>query len=279
MGSAAKSARRIVSRIGSAPDGAATPQQVTLSCHGFAGGRRGSCAACCCQSILKVEIRGEHLFPNVTTSISRSCRCSHALPILRHKLHVFAHAAILACLQNAAGGGADSDVRLVYVSTHAEGVTRVLCFSDAKDQYTRDAYAEDAAGLTRRLAQLDEHLQVRICSKVHVMSLFAVVCRHASCILCCFSDVCVYVAQQEVNAELDQLEDSSNLDMSLITDAPSRRHQRSPSLTSRLSATLSTRSSTSEGAQPDPRLLQLTTQNKCCKMAQPVSGPHAAPFG
>jgi hypothetical protein len=52
-------------------------------------------------------------------------------------------------------------VRLVYVSTHAEGVTRVLCFSDAKDQYTRDAYAEDAAGLTRRLAQLDEHLQVQ----------------------------------------------------------------------------------------------------------------------
>ena len=72
-----------------------------------------------------------------------------------------ASAAILLRLQNAAGGGAESDVRLVYVSTHAEGVTRVLCFSDAKDQYTRDAYAEDAAGLTRRLAQLDEHLQVR----------------------------------------------------------------------------------------------------------------------
>lgn len=53
---------------------------------------------------------------------------------------------------------------------------------------------------------------------------------------------------QEVNAKLDQLEASSNLDMSLITDAPSRRHQRSPSLTSRLSATLSTRSSTSDGA-------------------------------
>ena len=30
VGSAAKSARRIVSRIGSAPDGAATPQQVTV---------------------------------------------------------------------------------------------------------------------------------------------------------------------------------------------------------------------------------------------------------
>ena len=30
VGSAAKSARRIVSRIGSAPDGAATPQQVPL---------------------------------------------------------------------------------------------------------------------------------------------------------------------------------------------------------------------------------------------------------
>ena len=66
--------------------------------------------------------------------------------------------------------------------------------------------------------------------------------------------------QQEVNTELDQLEDSSNLDMSLITDAPSRRHQQSPSLTSRLSATLSTRSSTSEGAQRALRRMQLTKQ-------------------
>lgn len=65
-------------------------------------------------------------------------------------------------LQSNAGNasGSDSDMRLVYVSTHAEGVTRVLCFSDTKDQYTRDAYAEDAAGLTRRLAKLDEQLQV-----------------------------------------------------------------------------------------------------------------------
>jgi hypothetical protein len=70
------------------------------------------------------------------------------------------HLPVLFWLQSTAGG-ADSDVRLVYVSTHAEGVTRVLCFSDSKDQYTRDAYAEDAAGLTRRLAQLEEQLQVR----------------------------------------------------------------------------------------------------------------------
>lgn len=48
----------------------------------------------------------------------------------------------------------------MYVSTHAEGVTRVLCFSDTKDQYTREAHAEDAAGLTRRLAKLDTQLQV-----------------------------------------------------------------------------------------------------------------------
>lgn len=66
-------------------------------------------------------------------------------------------------LQSNAGGGSgsDYDMRLVYVSTHAEGVTRVLCFSDTKDQYTRDAYAEDAAGLTRRLTKLDGQLQVR----------------------------------------------------------------------------------------------------------------------
>ena len=63
-------------------------------------------------------------------------------------------------LQGSSGGGSDVDARLVYVSTHAEGVTRVLCFSDTKDQYTRDAHAEDAAGLSRRLAKLDEQLQV-----------------------------------------------------------------------------------------------------------------------
>lgn len=67
-------------------------------------------------------------------------------------------------LQSTAGNGSDMDTRLVYVSTHAEGVTRVLCFSDTKDQYTRDAYAEDAAGLTRRLAKLDEQLQVQSAS-------------------------------------------------------------------------------------------------------------------
>jgi hypothetical protein len=47
VGSAAKSARRIVSRIGSAPDGAATPQQVTHA-EKLVGGRGVDCAAYCC---------------------------------------------------------------------------------------------------------------------------------------------------------------------------------------------------------------------------------------
>ena len=49
---------------------------------------------------------------------------------------------------------------MVYVSTHAEGVTRVLCFSDTRDQYSREAHAEDAAGLARLLRRLDTQLQV-----------------------------------------------------------------------------------------------------------------------
>lgn len=61
--------------------------------------------------------------------------------------------------------------------------------------------------------------------------------------------------------------------MSLITDAPSRRHQQSPSLTSRLSATLSTRSSTSEGAQRALRRTQLTKQAHC----KPCLLPHDSP--
>ncbi len=51
------------------------------------------------------------------------------------------------------------DARLVYVSTHAEGVTRVLCFSDTRDEYNRDAAAEDEAALSRRLAKLEASLQ------------------------------------------------------------------------------------------------------------------------
>ncbi len=93
-------------------------------------------------------------------------------------------------------GGSDVDTRLVYVSTHAEGVTRVLCFSDTKDQYTREAHAEDAAGLTRRLAKLDAQLQVWFRSAVVALAM-----RHPA-ILCCVvwqrsgscTSLCTYVS-------------------------------------------------------------------------------------
>lgn len=84
----------------------------------------------------------------------------------------------------------------MYVSTHAEGVTRVLCFSDTKDQYTREAHAEDAAGLTRRLAKLDAQLQVCLRSAVVALAVShpAILCcvvwqRSGSC-----TSLCTYVS-------------------------------------------------------------------------------------
>ena len=63
---------------------------------------------------------------------------------------------------------------------------------------------------------------------------------------------------QEVNTQLDELEDSTHIDLSLITDVPQRRAPPacSHSLSSRLSYSLSTRSSlNSDGARSLAALL------------------------
>lgn len=52
------------------------------------------------------------------------------------------------------------DVRYVYVGVHADGPTRVLCFSDTRDQYTRGTTEEPIAHLQTRLARLEQRLQV-----------------------------------------------------------------------------------------------------------------------
>ncbi|KAK9809768.1 hypothetical protein WJX73_004442 [Symbiochloris irregularis] len=51
------------------------------------------------------------------------------------------------------------DARYVYVGVHADGPTRVLCFSDTRDQYTRGTNEEPIAYLQARLAHLEERIQ------------------------------------------------------------------------------------------------------------------------
>lgn len=52
------------------------------------------------------------------------------------------------------------DARYVYVGVHADGPTRVLCFSDTRDQYTRGTNEESVALLSTRLKRLEERIQV-----------------------------------------------------------------------------------------------------------------------
>ena len=51
------------------------------------------------------------------------------------------------------------DARFVYVGVHADGPTRVLCFSENKDQYTRGSNEESVGLLTSKLARLQERIK------------------------------------------------------------------------------------------------------------------------
>jgi len=54
----------------------------------------------------------------------------------------------------------DLDMRYVYVGVHADGPTRVLCFSDRKDQYTQGTNEDTMAALSVKVARLESRLQV-----------------------------------------------------------------------------------------------------------------------
>ena len=54
----------------------------------------------------------------------------------------------------------DVDARYVYVGVHADGPTRVLCFSETRDEYTRGTNEESVTLLTQKLKTLDERNQV-----------------------------------------------------------------------------------------------------------------------
>ena len=56
----------------------------------------------------------------------------------------------------------DVDARYVYVGVHADGPTRVLCFSETRDEYTRGTNEESVTLLTQKLKSLEERDQVGI---------------------------------------------------------------------------------------------------------------------
>lgn len=53
------------------------------------------------------------------------------------------------------------DARYVYVGVHADGPTRVLCFSETRDEYTRGTSEESVALLKEKLRALEERNKVR----------------------------------------------------------------------------------------------------------------------
>ena len=64
------------------------------------------------------------------------------------------------------------DARFVYVGVHADGPTRVLCFSETKDQYTRGSNEESMSLLTSKLARLQE--RIKASSSIHLLSFYTV---------------------------------------------------------------------------------------------------------
>lgn len=54
----------------------------------------------------------------------------------------------------------DVEMRYIYVGVHADGPTRVLCFSDRKDQYTQGTNEDNMAILGAKLARLEARLKV-----------------------------------------------------------------------------------------------------------------------
>lgn len=60
------------------------------------------------------------------------------------------------------------DARFVYVGVHADGPTRVLCFSETKDQYTRGSNEESMSLLTSKLARLEERIKASHSAPHHI---------------------------------------------------------------------------------------------------------------
>ena len=71
-----------------------------------------------------------------------------------------ASSSLQAQMQSPAQDQPELDARYVYVGVHADGPTRVLCFSDTRDQYTRGTNEESIALLSSKLKRLEGRIQV-----------------------------------------------------------------------------------------------------------------------
>ena len=58
------------------------------------------------------------------------------------------------------------DAKYVYAGVHADGPTRVLCFSTTRDEYTRGTNEDSIALLTAKLKRLEHRLKVRVAKLV-----------------------------------------------------------------------------------------------------------------
>lgn len=124
------------------------------------------------------------------------------------------------------------DARYVYVGVHADGPTRVLCFSETRDEYTRGTNEESVALLTEKLKSLEE--RNRVSSRLRLsaltiplqsaMYIFGTikgrndVPKYRS-MLNLFRTICspfdLTSNVQEVDAELRSIDDKQNIDMAL----------------------------------------------------------------
>ena len=80
------------------------------------------------------------------------------------------------------------DARFVYVGVHADGPTRVLCFSETKDQYTRGSNEESMSLLTSKLARLQERIKASKQQLLHTPP--ACMCALCALALCCQCIAC-----------------------------------------------------------------------------------------
>ena len=90
-------------------------------------------------------------------------RCCKLLPFWQRPLsiwHLEGGDIILYMLQSL--DQPELDARYVYVGVHADGPTRVLCFSETRDQYTHGTSEESIAELTRKLKSLEERAKVSL---------------------------------------------------------------------------------------------------------------------
>lgn len=107
------------------------------------------------------------------------------------------------------------DARYVYVGVHADGPTRVLCFGETRDEYTRGTNEETVTLLTQKLKSLEERNRV---------SRWITNCSDRLCSAA--TDIGRSISSrplQEVDAQLRSIDEKQNIDMALVMGASTDR--------------------------------------------------------